>query len=321
MLWSSTNEYWDENVYSKLKKLRGLNVLVYGPTGSSKRAYVKRFVQECINIPHEDWKWTTFVINDEKKTEVSLFVKQSRLHVEYILGEFVNNQKYFIKGILKQIVKNLSISNDGSLCSKLVVIYNIHLLSNSSQQELKTLVEKYSNQANFMFVTNRYGSIIPTIISNTIGFRIPRPETKSLRMFVNKILAVEGVNISTRIINQYIEKNDNHIFKTLDSLQFHAYKIPNEVEKQFLKLYENISAGHFKNIREGLYILMVNNIPPETIITAIVIHFKSPQITRFGSIYAYNIVNSERTIYHLEAFTNSCVRCMKSDSSRPKNKK
>jgi len=320
MVWEHEYAYHDEEIYKNLLKLQGLNILVYGPKGCSKREYVGKYVKHCINISCEDWKWTTFTINDDKKTDVSLFVRQSRLHVELILCEFTNYQKYFVKHILKPIVKNLSIANNGSVCSKLIVIYNLHLLHIASQQELRTLIEKYSTYANFVFVTSKVGNIINTIVSNTTQFRISRPSTKDLNKYIKTTLAKDNISISTRVINNHIELNDNHVTNVISSLQFYDNKIPNEMDKSLNKLCEYIISCKFKQIREMLYIIMINNVHYDEILTHVVNYFKRSYIARYAAIYSHKLVNSERVIYHLEAFTNNCVKCILHENSiRSKN--
>lgn len=322
MLWSQTHRYFDYAVYERLRTLKGLNVLVHGPEGCSKHVYVQRFVDDWIGISCEDWKWNTFVINDDKKTEVSLFIRQSRLHNEFCLNEFTSNQKHFVRWILKPLVKNLCISNNGSLCSKLIVIYNVELLSNATQSELRTLTEKYANHASFVFVTSRVGEIIPAIHSNTIPFRVCRPTNGELLAFVKNVLKTENETVATRTINQHIEANENQPVKVLNSIQLHARKIPNDLEKHIHKLCEHIQAGKFKLIREVLYVLMVKNVSPIHIIKSVVLTFQTHEVARYGAIYSHNIVHSERAIYQLEAFVNHCVAvCATSKSRRAKHKK
>ena len=324
MLWSQTHRYFDHAVYERLRTLKGLNVLVHGPEGCSKHVYVQRFVDECIGISCEDWKWNTFVINDDKKTEVSLFIRQSRLHNEFCLNEFTSNQKHFVRCILKPLVKNLCISNNGSLCSKLIVIYNVELLSNATQSELRTLTEKYVNHANFVFVTSRIGEIIPTIQSNTIPFRVCRPTNADLLAFIKNVMKIENETVATRTINQYIEANENQPVKVLNSIQLHVCKIPNDLDKHIHKLCEHIQAGKFKLIREVLYVLMVKNVSPIHIIKSVVLAFQTHEVARYGAIYSHKIVHSERVIYQLEAFVNHCVgACATTNKSsrRTKHKK
>lgn len=322
MLWSQTHRYFDYAVYERLQTLKGLNVLVHGPEGCSKHVYVQRFVDDWIGISCEDWKWNTFVINDDKKTEVSLFIRQSRLHNEFCLNEFTSNQKHFVRWILKPLVKNLCISNNGSLCSKLIVIYNVELLSNATQSELRTLTEKYANHASFVFVTSRVGEIIPAIHSNTIPFRVCRPTNGELLAFVKNVLKTENETVATRTINQHIEANENQPVKVLNSIQLHARKIPNDLEKHIHKLCEHIQAGKFKLIREVLYVLMVKNVSPIHIIKSVVLAFQTHEVARYGAIYSHKIVHSERAIYQLEAFVNHCVAvCATSKSRRAKHKK
>jgi DNA polymerase III delta prime subunit len=309
MLWSHKHKYCKDCIVRDILQLHGLNMIIYGPPGGSKRFYVDEYIRKTININFEDWSCNVYHINAEKKVEINLFIRQSRLHIECYLDEFGNYHKYFVKHIIKPIVSNLTITTDGHVCSKLIVIYNIHYLSNSNQQELRKLVEKYTSTASFIFVTDKLSSVINQLTSSLVLYRISRPTTKELKSFIKDILLKEETVISVKNINQQIEKNENHIMNTLNSLQFIKKDFDN-IDDTLLILCHNIKIFDFHAIRVNLYMLMINNTPYNTIIKFVVLYFKSFQITTYAAIYSHRLECCERVIYHLEAFTNECVRIM-----------
>jgi len=150
-----------------------------------------------------------------------------------------------------------------------------------------------------------------------------RPTNAELLVFIKNVLKTENETVVTRTINQHIEANENQPVKVLNSIQLHARKIPNDLEKHVHKLCEHIQTGKFKSIRELLYVLMVKNVSPIHIIKSVVLAFQTHEVTRYGAIYSHKIVHSERAIYQLEAFVNHCVGvCATNKSSqRTKHKK
>lgn len=313
MLWSHKYKYIKPSVLKDLVNLNGLNMIIYGPSGGSKHNYVEEYIRHIIKIKYEDWHCKMYHINAEKKIDINLYVRQSRLHVECYLDEFGNYHKHFVRHIIKPIVSNLTIATDGHICSKLIVIYNIHYLSVSSQQELRKLTEKFMPAALFIFVTDKLGSVIKQLTSSFILYRISRPSTKELKTFVNTVvLEEEKTTMSVKCINQQIEKQNNHISNTLNGIQF--LKKHDDIEKILLKLCKNIIKGSFQEIRDILYILMVNNTHYNDILKFVVLFFKSYEITQNASIYSHKMVCCERVIYHLEAFTNGCVKTVSKPS-------
>mgnify|MGYP001291106821 FL=1 len=321
MLWSSKHIYFDKTIEQQLLRLVGMNVLIYGPLGNSKNMYADQLVKHLTGIhTFDEWEWSTIELNDEKKSEISLFTRESKFHVDILLNEMVCNNKSIVKYYIKSFLKNRCISIDGNLLHKTIVVYNAEYLSNQSQHELKTIIEKYSLHNTFILISERVDFIIENVKNMLIMYRIGLPTSTQMLRFVKNTLIEENVSVSTRTINQYIDFNQHNPVDILNSLQLYVYKIPNTNDKLIQKLCDSIKNAKFKHIREILYILLVQNICPITIIKHIVNTLGTYEIIMYAARYSHSIKHSERVIYHLEAFTNCCVMCLQ-NSVHSKNKK
>lgn len=313
MLWSTKHIYLDKGVEQNLLKLSGTNILIHGPHGNSQHVYAERLTKHVTGIPRfEDWVWSTVELNDDKKSELSLFTRKSRLHTDIVLNEHVCNNKSIIKYFIKSHVKNRCLSVDGTLIHKTIVIYNIEYLNTQNQHELKNIIEKYWLNNTIIMLSNRIDSITDNIKNMMIVCRIGLPTSVQLVKFVKKTLIDENTTINTRIINQHINSNHQNPVNVLNSLQMHVNKITNTNEQMLQKLCDHIRSSNLKQIRELLYILLVQNICPIHIIKHITHALGTYDIVMYAAKYSHMITQSERVIYHLEAFTNYCVLCLES---------
>ena len=118
----------------------GYNVLLYGCHQSGKRT----FIQQWVNKKYGECEWLkeTFQIHNERKTNIELSIRKSKYHVEILLHQFGNNEKYVMK-VIQKLCSHMIINNEGYLSKKTVVLYGINHLSKESFNILKVIVEKY----------------------------------------------------------------------------------------------------------------------------------------------------------------------------------
>ena len=86
-----------EKVWSLLQS--GCSVLLHGCSHSGK----KTLIQEYINSKYttSEWNNEAFNINNERKTVIELLVRKSEFHIELLLKNFGNNEKYVMTVIQK----------------------------------------------------------------------------------------------------------------------------------------------------------------------------------------------------------------------------
>lgn len=304
-----------ENVYNVI----GLNAIVYGNDESTIQYVLSHATDRYLasrNISLQ-WEYKTHVLENDKHTSVSLLVRQCNTYFETYIQDFTNN---IVKYIINDISKNMGIDSDGRLCSKLIVLHNIHRLSVESLNVLAVFMEKHVNGTRFLFTTTNANKIVNRIKSQTVMLRVPNPSHEELHAFISDIVAKEGRSINAKTITECIQSNDNHFEHSVNAVQQHSL-LKCEESVLFEEIVQLIkrskgSATVIKKLRNIVYILLVNDKSGSYIIKHVAKRLLKDKklntqqylnIVRNAAVYEHRSCLSERFIYHIEAFFMSIL--------------
>lgn len=114
----------------------------------------------------------------------------------------------------------------------IVVLDNIDVLTASSSQVMRVLLERYSSNVWFVCTTNRIGAIEPPIISRFLTIRIPLP-TKDEVSTIIRYLGLPQPPIATRNLSEAImgenaprlELQINSVTPTLENVRLQAQRL------------------------------------------------------------------------------------------------
>lgn len=320
MLWShkynplsdSENRIHDDHV-NQLKKLFGSHVIVYGAQGTGKKTIVQ-LILRSFGI-ESNLKRETITIHNEKK-EIDVIYHTSRRHVEILLTPYGNNEKYIVKHFINELAKHMTFNESGELTFKYVIVYHLEHISQACQHLFSVFMDKYTDCSRFIFVTNSLNRITGVIQSRCMTYRVQPPSNEVLLALCKRILSNEKLNIVKNVSVVQMKKwiaNDFSIDDLLYKVQSKSMDMKHIFEDIISEIAKCIVKKNVKLVREHTYILIVNNIEANVIIKELlkelVLHDKVGirvhELVRIASIYEHRLLNCERVIYHLEAFTQT----------------
>jgi DNA polymerase III delta prime subunit len=292
------------------------NQLLYGVTGCGKKCIIRTVIREKLNVYDTKFELKTYVANNDNKSEITFLCIESTKHIEIILNNYGTIDKYLINGYLKEKIDTMTFSGNGALTYKIIVLYNIHNLTKTSQHILKELIESYSKSSRFIMTTDKYGYIIKEIKSRSNLFRVPCVSENELYLHVKKILDEKEVTMTKPKIMRIIRQNDTHIQNSIDNIQCEIMNGSNKrniFDSAVDTIVECICKGKpFRKIRDEIYILIVNNATGCSILKMILLHIldrcnDKPKLCMIAAKYEHNIVTGERAIYHIESFIQTII--------------
>lgn len=299
----------------RVYNLIGMNMIVFG-TDQSSVSYVvscavDRFLEDLLlGMLLPKWEYKTYVLNNEKHTNVNVLVRQCYMYFELVIQDYGTNDRHLVKYIIHDISKNMGINTNGELCNKLIVLHNIELLTPESLQMLAVFVEKHMNGSRFLFTTKNYNKVCNRLKSQTVFVRIPRPTDDELCNYVQTVVAKESGMSTKKNILDIMHNHDNHLEQSLNAVQQLSKSSETGLIDDIVQLIKrakgNVSV--IKKLRNLVYVLLVNDISGSYIIKQVTIRLlkdKKAQhmhIVHNAALYEHRSCLSERYVYHLEAF-------------------
>ena len=257
------------------------NLILYSVPGIDKNYLVTKLINKLYkknNIVTEDIEYT---INGYSNLKTKITVKQSKYHIvidpssngfdKYIINDIINE---YSKSAILNIVKDF-----GNY--KLIVIDKIDDLNQHSQSSLRRIIEKYSFNCRFIFISEQLTKIINSIMSRCFLLKIPLPNDKEILDVIMYINNKENLNIPLKILKIILNLSENKIniaiwlldiYKNTNNLN-NIMKY-NEIINDIVKIIINIKCidnilNIIENCREKFYILYITNIPIYDIIKII----------------------------------------------------
>ena len=303
----------------RLALLMGENVILYGSNGSGKYRIVTSVLQDKLHFihPSQAWEYKTYTVDNDKHSVIQLLIRQSPSHFEIMMKDSGSNERYIVKHIVRDLSKNMSISMDGKLAYKTVVIYNVDCFSSGSQQILAVFMEKHMLGTRFVFTTSKFNGVCNSLKSRSFALRIPRPNPSDLHNHLNFILRENNIQPNPKKTNEtvgeIVRNNDCHIDDCITALQLWTVSGNNTlttiIDDIINKMRCKKKGNYMKPIRDLLYTLLVNNVSGSYIIKSLTLRLLGileprdiPNLVEKATIFESRMRASERYIYHLEAF-------------------
>jgi DNA polymerase III delta prime subunit len=288
--------------------------IIYGKSGCGKKCIVRTVIRERINIIQSKYELKSYIAANDNKTELNIFCLETSKHLEVIINKLGTVDKYLINGFLKEKIEMMTFTDNGELTYKIVVLYNIHNLTKTSQFILKDLLETYSKGSRFIMTTDQCDKIIYELKSRTSMLRVPCVREEELCKYMKNILTDKNETMTKGKLIKIIKNNENHIQNSIDNMQndiIQGTTQKNIIDKSIDVIVEGICKEKpFKIIREELYKLIINNISGSEIIKKILTNLldrteDKMELYKNAAKYESTCVQGERCIYHIEAFIHS----------------
>ena len=296
----------------RIQSIWNLNMILYGPSGSGKKTVIERLIKNQINGNfNAAYIFKTFDIvtmDVHKKLEQSIYFRQNKNVYEFVLQES-NFDRFVIRDVIK------SYANTFYICDlipiyKIIILYNVDCLSIEALVMLNTVISQSIKTCRFILITSKISKIPNKLKHNCLQYKIIRPTSDELTNILKSICVSENLIITEEHIVNICVDHENQICDCITQLQLDSLGIKSSLSKVMNGLYTKvIQNDKLINIREVLYILLINNVPSRFIIKQLgelllkdsSLESKYCDITHVLCVYDHRMIFEERSIYHLEA--------------------
>jgi DNA polymerase III delta prime subunit len=195
--------YTDENfqfVLNTLFEIDNLNVLFVGNSSSGKTTLLYAIIRQYYGLSKE----STFPENN------ILYINNLK---EQGINYFRNEMKTFCRSSSTIFGKK-----------KLLIIDDIDMINEQSQQVFRNYIDKYKNNVNFISVCTNIQKVIESIQSRTHIIRLEPPTKSHFKIIMDKIIQEENLVLSEDIKTYIIQIANNSIRNLINYLEkIHIY--------------------------------------------------------------------------------------------------
>ena len=230
--------YTDNNfqfVLNTLFEIDNLNVLFVGSSSSGKTALLYAIIRQYYGLSKE-----------------STFPENNILHINNLKEQGIN----YFRNEMKTFCRSSSTIFGKK---KLLIIDDIDMINEQSQQVFRNYIDKYKNNVNFISVCTNIQKVIESIQSRTHIIRLEQPTKTHFQIIMDKIIQEENLILSEDIKTYIIQISNNSIRNLINYLEkiyiYTGSENPGEGVKQLdlencKKLCNIISVNYFEKYIE-----------------------------------------------------------------------
>jgi DNA polymerase III delta prime subunit len=218
--------YTDENfqfVLNTLFEIDNLNVLFIGSPSSGKTTLLYAIIRQYYGLSKE-----------------STFPENNILHINNLKEQGIN----YFRNEMKTFCRSSSTIFGKK---KLLIIDDIDMINEQSQQVFRNYIDKYKNNVNFISVCTNIQKVIESIQSRTHIIRLESPYETHFRKIMDNIIQNENIEL-TEEIKTYLIQISNHSIRNLinylEKIYIYGDLLTLETCK---KLCNIISTDYFEN--------------------------------------------------------------------------
>ena len=251
-----------------------LNTIIHGPKGCGKFTLLKCLINTLFKkkIVCSTKKIKIQVNSIEKEIEIV----SSEYHFEIYLDKYLFNNKLYLFSLIDNITESKEIND--SLTKKIIIIRNVNHAPREFINYIKSKIEKIESSCLFLLTTNNVSKIGKSLLGNFINIRLPYPEKKEIKNFINQVLVKESrVKKTNKFIKDIIDYNECNLSSIILNLELNlnnsSYKHDNHYDKgKFIQKLKEPNPENIIYFRNELYNLSSKNISVEDIVKDIVLH-------------------------------------------------
>lgn len=301
----------NRNLALKLLNLsrRPMNIFITGKKGVGKYTLSRFYIYNILNI-ESDLQELIYTYDNKELTYY-----YSKYHYEIIITKYNFNDIQMIVNFFKSICKE---NNSLSQVHNVIVVKNIHIIKKNNLKYLKNILEKYSNNNIFIFISH---NIIPDNLKGFLSLiRVPIPKYEDLNKLCNSICKKENYGIKKDEVEHIIKLSENSLSKLINIIELSfidgSYEKYDDVDitkyKFIVKILKKKKMDTLFILRDLINELIIDNIDYNVILTNIlnlfIIENKKNKVDdlQINKIIEYiskcdvNISNGLREIHHLE---------------------
>ncbi|KAM1037021.1 hypothetical protein FF1_031934 [Malus domestica] len=286
-----------QDIAQNLKKLVAEqdcpHLLFYGPSGSGKKTLIIALLRQVfgpsadkVKVENKTWK----VDAGSRTIDIELTTMSSTNHIELNPSDAGFQDRYIVQEIIKEMAKNRPIDTKGKKGYKILVLNEVDKLSREAQHSLRRTMEKYSAYCQLILCCNSSSKVTEAIWSQCLNVRINAPTEDQIVKVLEFIGKKEALQLPSGFAARIAEKSNRSLRRAILSLetclvqQLNARvlighqlceavslnKYPMDWEEYVSEIASDIikeqSPKRLYQVRQKLYELFLNCIPPEIIL-------------------------------------------------------
>ena len=267
----------------------------------------------------------TFKPNPSKTIELATL--GSNYHIECNPSDVGNNDRLVIQEVIKEIASHSTLHgqavNSNNKNFKVVVLNEVDKLSKQAQAGLRRTMESYSAQCRLILICNSPSKVIEPVRSRTLAIRIPAPSVEDVAHTIIDVAWKENTSCPKELAMNIANMSDRNLRRAL--LMLEAAKVQQTpltanqtvllpdwelyIQRVAREVLQEQSPSKLIHVREMLYELLGNCIPPEVIMETLTRELMKSlddsirhEVVYWAAFYEHRIRTGSKDIFHLEAF-------------------
>ena len=313
------------------------HLLFYGPSGAGKQTRITAMLQELFGSGVTKIKAENKTFRKPSGAPFELCTLSSNYHFEVKPSDVGLYDRIVVRDMIKEIAQSAPIPTLGSSsgasgsnagCSanyfKVIVLREVDSLTREAQQALRRTMEKYMSTCRLILCCESISKLLEPLRSRCLPIRVASPDDEQVAKVLRAVAKREKLQLPENMCKKLVEAARGNLrvallmFET-SRVQRYPFVDTQIVEKPHWESFiEGIaddclreqSPKQVLEVRNKLYELIVNCIPPSVILTTLVsallsrVQNESLQrsITKYSSHFEHRLHLGNKWIFHLEAF-------------------
>ncbi|XP_068318280.1 replication factor C subunit 3 [Pyrus communis] len=319
-----------QDIAQNLKKLVAEqdcpHLLFYGPSGSGKKTLIIALLRQVfgpsadkVKVENRAWK----VDAGSRTIDIELTTLSSTNHIELNPSDAGFQDRYIVQEIIKEMAKNRPIDTKGKKGYKILVLNEVDKLSREAQHSLRRTMEKYSAYCRLILCCNSSSKVTEAIRSRCLNVRINAPTEDQIVKILEFIGKKEALQLPSGFTARIAEKSNRSLRRAILSIEtcrVQQYPFtsnqsipPMDWEEYVSEIASDImkeqSPKRLYQVRQKLYELLLNCIPPEIILKRLLCELLKKldaelkhEVCHWAAYYEHRMRLGQKAIFHLEAF-------------------
>lgn len=299
------------------------HLMFYGPSGAGKKTRIMCLLRELYGTGVERLRNETMTFTTPSNRKIEIMTVSSNYHLEVNPSDAGIYDRVVVIDLIKQVAQTHQIDPSGQHDFKVIILSEVDELTKDAQHALRRTMEKYVATCRIILSVNSTSRVIPAIRSRCLGIRVSAPKVDEIVTILNNVCRRESLTVPEELARRIAEKSERNLRRAilmLEACKVQQYPFTAKQEiadldwQMYLKETANQiileqSPSRLEKVRERLYELLSQGIPPDIIFKGLVqdlvkncdMSLKAKTL-EFACLYEHRMQNGSKHIFHLEAF-------------------
>lgn len=231
--------------------------------------------------------------------------------------------RYIVQELIKEMAKSRPIDTVGQKGFKVLLLNEVDSLSKEAQHSLRRTMEKYSSACRLVMCCNNVSKVTEAVRSRCLQVRVPAPTDLEVSSVLQHVAGKERLQLPDELASRIATQAGRNLRRALLSLeatkvQHYPFQPNQEVQGADWELYITEIANDIVGeqspkrlflVRNKLYELLINCIPPELILKRMMHELMRKldsevkhEVCHWAAFYEHRLQSGQKAIFHLEAF-------------------